>query len=287
MRFKTPSHWLSILLSLLGIVASVAMLLASGKIIQEHALVIRSVGQDALSLASRIPPLEERETLLKRQVELSKQISFSRLGSLKEQLNTFVLSPHAADRAIASLTVVTDAMRAQQDLRDISPIEVGKDAEESSDSTLTFTVTVNDEGMRILSRFFSISGLLTVYSALTPDQAQHLLALTERDNPTGIVALGQFLSTDLSKYLLDPSAYDRRLLVDYSSTAFAEELGNIMGASFFDEEGAFLRGSVGSTLLHANLWPLPFLMVEKEGMTELPDEWYKVSFVVRAAGAEM
>lgn len=285
------ARWRSVTLSLLGIVVSAGLLLRSASLVEEHALLIKEVGQEGLPLAAGIPALEDRKALLLRQLDVTKLASSTRLGSLREQLHAYVLPAHPVDRFVAALTDVTEGLRAKGEIGDMAPLEVGQPEalDALSGSTLhrqkvTLTLDVSADGMRALEQFTNLTGLLTVADVLTPAQTQDLLTQTERENPTGVVALSQFFATDLAKYLQDQSSYDRRLLSEFSASAFSEHFSTVMQSPFFSDESGFLRGDIGQHLLQQKLWPLPFAQIVRADLAEASDGFEHVTLLFDVYG---
>lgn len=265
-------------------------------LVKAHVTAITEMRADVLPLAARITPLSDRLAILQKQVEVSKLAAAVRPDTAEERLHMYVLPQDAAlDRAISAINTTTDTLRSMGELKDMSAITPGAALPVTLSGagvstlhllrrTLSFSVTVTDDGRRTLEHFIDLSGLLTVQDALTEEQSQHLFALTEDENPAGITALGQFLSTDLFTFLRDPKGSEEHLLSSFSSDAFSATIRSIAESAFFREEAAFAKGPVGEAILRQHLWPLPFLETEKLQLTDAGDGWYRLSLVLSTYG---
>jgi hypothetical protein len=250
-----------------------------------------------LPLAAKVSTEQSRLAVLTSQVEASDLASSIHNGSLEEKLHVFVLPENAApDRAVAFLSSAADALHARGMLREVSAIKVG-DAVPLPVSgallpgespllrrPLSLSLVVRWDGLQSLFSLLDLSGRLTLRDALTTEQVRELFTLTESENPTGIVALGQFLSADLLSYLREPRATDERLLSQFSSDAFPAELSRLSQAPFLKQERELLASGYGDLLVNQQLWPLPYLRVSRVENEELPDGWVRLSLELELVG---
>ena len=280
---------------LAAFVISFLLLIAAALLVRAHAVAIGTMRTETLPLAADISPLQDRLAILEKQVEVSKLAAAVRPNSAEERLHVFVFPTDASlDRPVAVLNTAIDALRGEGNLRGTPSIIPGE-AEPAASSgagmrlvrrPLTLIATVNEQGMHSLLRLVDLSGLLTIQDALTPEQSQRLFALTEGENPAGIAALGQFLSTDLLSFLREPQVAEEHLLSSFSSDAFAASIRSIMQGSFFQDATALAKGAVGQALQREQLWPLPFLELSKTELKDAGNGWQTVCLSLWVYGRE-
>ena len=220
-----------LLIDLCLLALSAIFLVSSAQLIAAHAKVIGDMRHTALPIASRMPALQERLAVLKSQVQAAKATEAGKSGPLRESLRAYVLPSDGVKRSVATVSALGDTLRSLGELRSLSSISVGDT--EAADLTLTgatlnmrtldVSMEVTQDGLEDFLHATDLSGLLTVADALSKDQITKLLALTERENPMGVIALQQYFSTDLVEYLRHADLYDRRLLAGFSSGTFASD----------------------------------------------------------------
>ncbi len=273
-----------LVVDLLALAATVFLLVFSVQSIALHAQVIRSMSKDALPTAAKIPPLQERLTILKRQVDAATATISQKSGALRENLFAYVLPSDGAKRVVATLSGLGDALKAEGELRSQSSIELGD--EQPADLTLTgselntrsvdVSMEVTQAGLEDVLHALDLSGRMTVSDALSQDQIQRLLTLTERESPTGVVALQQYLATDLLKYLRDPETYDRRLLSNFSSDTFPQEFTKITQSAFAGSI-ALMKSGMHGTFSQSGFWPMPFLETKQAEVSDLDGGWMRLT----------
>ncbi|MDD4319217.1 MAG: hypothetical protein PHW10_02755 [Candidatus Peribacteraceae bacterium] len=271
------------------LLASAVLTVLSILLLREHAVAIRAMNNDVLPLAARATALEGRLEVLRRQVEASTLAAAMQTGSQEERLRMYVFPAGTTERTVAFLNGVVDRLRERGDVREASAIRVGEPGpyalpgarEEMTVRPLSLTLVLREDGVRDVLRLLELTGLLTVYDALSPEQVRSFLALTEAENPTGVVALGQFLSADLLAYLREPRGFDDRFLASFSSEEFPAALRGISSSPAFRAWAEIARGQLGTFVQDGKLWPLPFLALDTAALTR-EGEWQRLELTLSA-----
>lgn len=278
----------------LAYVAGSGLLVLSAFLLRAHALSIRQMQEETFPLMAKTATLEERLSLLQRQVEVTRLNHAEQTGTLQEKLRAYVLPAGSVDRTVTTLTAIVQTLKQEGRAKDDTPIRVGEVGPaphsgtggtlQLTERSVTFALTVREDAASELLGLLDISGLLTVRDALDASQIKDLFSLTESENPTGIVSLGQYLSADLFAYVRDTRVYDERLLTAFSSEAFAALLKHVETSASFRSTRALLSGPLGSMLTEQKLWPLPFLTVEQASTEELSEGWVRLTVTLGAYG---
>ncbi len=263
-------------------------------LLSAHFQALKDVREFTLPLAAEIPPLERRAALLNQQGELSTLEASLRTGSAEEKLHVYVL-PQGEDleRLLAFFESARTFLERRKLLQTMSAIDVGEPqpvtlAVASPGSaplqarTLRFSAVLRPEGRTRLFSILDLSGMLTVGDVLSPENINTLFRLTEAGNYAGIVPVERFLSADLLRYVQDPKIVDERLAQALASEEFLTSFRGLLQSSGLPQVREFLTGDLGRTLVAQKLWPVQFMTVERESLTELPDGWVKVELTAKA-----
>ncbi len=282
-----------LLIDLCLLALSAIFLVSSAQLIAAHAKVIGDMRHTALPIASRMPALQERLAVLKSQVQAAKATEAGKSGPLRESLRAYVLPSDGVKRSVATVSALGDTLRSLGELRSLSSISVGDT--EAADLTLTgatlnmrtldVSMEVTQDGLEDFLHATDLSGLLTVADALSKDQITKLLALTERENPMGVIALQQYFSTDLVEYLRHADLYDRRLLAGFSSGTFASDFASIVHPAFVDGQALVGKKGISDLFSQQGFWPMPFLEVKKAEVSDLADGWLTLSLHLVVLGS--
>lgn len=262
--------------------ATAALLLIAATLLWGHAAHVRDVRALALPLAEQVPELERRLAMLREQAELTELNAATRIQSPEERVHVYALpSEPDLDKLIALFDVLRDALSAEHLLSNLSSIVVGEQKIAEDERIAAYPVTVEftaqRQGLQSLQTLIDVSGLLTIGDALSPDERARLIDATEAENPAGIVALEQFLGTDLLQYFREPRPIDDQLLKAFGVSAFEATLRDVIRSSLLSEGHRVLGGSLGKTLSEARLWPLQMMRVERiEARSGDAPEWYRV-----------
>ena len=265
--------------------ASAALLLLGGKFLAVHITTVRDVRASSLPLAQEIPALERRVSILKEQQELTELSHALRVGSPEEKVHVYALPNKTdIDKVITAFDVFAEELRHQKTLMKISPMVFGEAALAENGirtQSLTFEATLHRDGIAALQTFVRLGGLLSVADALRSDERSRLLLQTELENPAAIVALEQFLNTDLLSYLREPRPAEEQLLKSFSNQSFERAFRDIVRNSLLADAGRLLTPEFMQTLHDAKLWPMQ--MMDMEAMSlEVGGaaEWYRVKVKV-------
>lgn len=244
-----------------------------------HVLKIRTMRDVGFPIAAEVQPLTRRKAMLSEQAEIAKLQATARGSSYRELYDLYVL-PEKADaaRTVAVLETLLTHLRAQGVVRSIGGIDTwGAD---SASADVSFTVTAAPGGAAAILDLLDLSGVLTVNDAFTEAERAQLLALTERENPTTIAAVEQFLGGDLLQYAKVPQLAESRLFASVGTESFERDFRALADASrlrSFAKTALLLDGG------DASLWPLPLFTVETQHW-EASDDGELLTLSLRARG---
>ena len=264
------------------------LLACSTVLLTKHVRVIQGVQQVSVPLVARLGELEHREEALRSQLEISQLHSAVQVGSLGEKLDVYILPKESQlDRLVALFDILYEVLQRQGIASEMSEIEIGDpfSFEENGVRALPITVrfTAHKDGIDQILILTRVAGLLTVGDALTEDEVALLFRSTEEENPAGIVALEQFLSLDLLRYVRDIRAHEDQLLRSFVSPAFESALQNVTQASLLRDARRILEGDFGRALDEKRIWPLQFLVVQEARLeTGNAPEWYTLTLNLHA-----
>jgi len=263
-----------------------SLFILSGFLLVDHIQVMNEVKTVSVPLVAKLSDLERRESALKEQIELSQIHDALRVGSIGEKLDAYVLPKETDfDRLIAVMDLFADNLREQGILAKMSEITFGdlKEVNESSVRMRPMHVSfaLHEKGVEKVMKLIRIAGLLTVGDALTDQELEALLKITEEENPAGVVALEQFLSLDLVRYARDVKSHETQLKKSFTSTAFADTLQKITRKSLLKDVRSLLEGDFGKYVLESDLWPIQFMTLsEARGTEGGAEDWYMVRLEV-------
>ena len=250
---------------LLGV--GVGMLSVSGFLISQHVAAILEVREVSLPLVADIPSFERRLATLTNQIEMAELHRATRIGSQEEHVNVFVL-PEGIDfdRLLSVFDIFGAELQNQGLLTEISDIAISDPIPAVDEGlevrSLSMNFSAHEEGVQNFLSLIHLAGLLTIGDTLSEDESRLLLQKTEEENPAGIVAIEQFLSTNLLSYTREPKTYEAQLLRSFSSPLFKETLDDTLQSSLLRDARRLLGGEIGVRLKQYSLWPLPLMMVD-------------------------
>lgn len=264
--------------------AAFALIAGSGMLLWMHSVSVREMREIGLPAALALPRIEKRMEILKEQNEIAELQASLRGGSEEERLHVYVLpAEEDIDRLLATFDVLFSYLEQKRLLHTVSAVEVGEQAPVSeglSALPVSFEATVTRPGMEDLLLFTELSGLLTVSDALTQEDIDALLALTEQENPASVAALEHFLATDLLRYAEEPRPYEEQLRKSFSPAA-EETLRVLLDAESL-RRARDLFGAMAPVLRQQNLWPLRLLTVESAASQDAGDGLVRVALTLRA-----
>lgn len=268
----------------LGFVSALSLFL-SVPLLAAHIQEVRTVRETSLPILAALPSLERRLALLKEQVEVTELDASLKTGSQLERVRVSVL-PQEADvpRALATFEILRSTLENQGVVGSVSPIEVGKDQPRGDGLAavpLTFQLSARDDGIRRVLAFVRLAGLVTVGDALTAFEKNALIHATEEENPSGIVMLEQFFSTDLFQYAQEPRSYEEQLKRSLQSEKFLTALAQATETSLLNDAKEFFQGPMGPAMQRAKLWPMEFLAVDRvELKPGSASDWYRLTLTL-------
>lgn len=271
---------------IIAFTAGAGLMVLSAFLILAHIKTIIEVRDVSIPIVGQIPMLERRLRALTDQIELTQLHGALRIGSQEEKVEVYAL-PKETDvsRLIATFEIMREALARDGVLSDMSEITMGDEIEHddgSSSQSLSVEFTVHDDGMQTILLMVRLAGLLTVGDVLTTEEIALLVDRVEQENPSGIIALEQFLSADLLRYSEDPKAYEEQLKRSFGSTTFGNALENVLRVSLLRDVRKILQSDLGEVLQSYKLWPMQIMSLQK--VSVLPGnapKWQRLGLTVQ------
>lgn len=265
--------------------ASAALMLLGGTSLATHITTVRDVRASSLPLAREILAMERRLNVLKQQKEFTELSHALRVGSPEERVHVYALPTETdIDKIVTAFDALSGELRRRGLLSKESPIVFGelKEAGEGLNSqSMTLEATLHEDGMAALQTFVRLSGLLSVADALMPEERSRLLVQTETENPAAIVALEQFLNTDLMNYLREPRPAEEQLLKSFSSQSFERAFREVLRGSLLADAGRLLTPELAKAFVEARLWPMQLMDIDAMSLESgSAPGWYRVKVKV-------
>lgn len=271
--------------------AGAGLMVLSAFLILAHVKTIIEVRDISIPIVGQLPMLERRLRALTEQIELTQLHAATRVGSQQEKVEVYAL-PEETDvsRLIATFEIIREVLARDGVLSSMSEITMDEEVEHEDGSrsqSLSVEFAVHDDGMQKILLVVRLAGLLTVGDVLTQEEIALLVDRVEQENPSGIIALEQFLSADLLKYSEDPKSYEEQLKRSFSSTTFANALENVLRVSLLRDVRKILQSDLGEILQGYKLWPMQIMALQK--VTILPGNapgWQRLGLTVEVFSAK-
>ncbi len=278
--------------ALIAFAGGCAMLSYSMILLEGHYRELRDVRESTLPLAAQIPPLERRAALLSRQTELSELEAGVRAESAEEKLRVYVL-PKGDDlrRLLPFLESARTLLERRRLLSSMSPMQIGEPEdvvlpgqgpEPLQARTISFSMVIRPEGRAQFMTILELSGMITVGDALSPENLRDIFALTEGQNFASIVPIEQFLAVDLLSYLQEPRLHDERLAQALGSRPMIDGVRSILQSSRLPQVRDYLLGDLGRTIVAQKFWPVQFITIERESLSETTGGWETLDLTLKA-----
>jgi len=261
--------------------AGSGFMVIAGILMMAHIATIVEVRDISVPIVGQLPQLERKLDILEEQAELAELHSATRLGSQQEKVEMYAL-PKETDmsRLIATFEVIRDVLVRDGVATSMSDIQISEPTE-AEDGAIVRTVSTefiaHEDGVRTILLLVRLAGLLTVGDVLSDQEVALLVDRVEQENPSGIVALEQFLSADLLSYAENSKAYEQQLKRSFSSTGFMNAFENVLRTSLLREVKILLSSDLGQVLKGYKLWPMQIMAVEE--INFLPGnapKWYTI-----------
>lgn len=237
------------------------LLLFSAFLLVEHVAAVRQFTMLTFPLAAQIPPLERRLRVLEDQVQAA-ELQAAVLGESEEEMvRTFVFPSNAdATRLVAFFDLLREDLLTEKLLLDMSAMTVGETVPVPGMPNLrrvpfSLTFRLRQEGLERVLWFLDHAGAVTIADVLSQEEIDRLLGLAEEENPTSIVALEQFLSTEVLRYVREPKPFEESLRRSFVSDGFNSAFESVRDGSLATMR-SFLGGRFGTVLEKERLWPL-------------------------------
>ncbi len=266
-------------LSLLCVAVGFGALLLSGRLIADQVAMVRDVREASVPLLAELATLERTAATLRQQVEVGQVQASLKTGSKLEYIEANILpAEYRLDQLIAFFDML-QFLTAQSAEAEAVSVSFGEEVETPYTSVsalpLELALQIPHESLSDVLLLLRMTGTLTVADVLSEEDLDRLLARTEAENPAGIVALEQFLSSDVLQYAMEPRAAEQALLKSFPSAAFRNDFAAFRSTSGLDNVETLLGKGVGAALDAQQLWPLPFMTVENLSLTAAEnDTWH-------------
>ena len=241
--------------------AGCLLLIFSAFLLVEHAVSVRQFTTLTFPLAAEIPPLERRLRVLEDQVQAA-ELQATVLQEVEEEMVRVFVFPSTTD--IPHLVTFFDLLRedlfSQKFLLDMSEITIGEESNvaEMPDLRrvpLSITFRLRPEGLERVLWFLDHAGAVTIADVLSKEEIDLLLARAEEENPSSIVALEHFLSTDILQYIREPKPFEEQIRRSFVGDSFHSAFDSVRDGSLASVR-SFLGGRFGTVLEKERLWPL-------------------------------
>lgn len=244
---------------------AVCMILA-GVLLVVHIHTIVEVRDVSVPLVGQIPQMERQLAVLTQQLELTELHAAVRTGSNKEKIEVYAL-PNKTDtsRVIATLEVISDALKRDGLLAKMSSIEISDPVLQEDGSTaqrISLKFSAHENGLATLLLLVRLSGLLTIGDIVPQEDIDLLVETIEQENPSGIIALEQFLMADVLQYASNPKAFEEQLKRSFRSTAFLNAFESIVRTSVLRDIKIVLGGDIGDVIRSYKLWPMQMMSID-------------------------
>lgn len=241
--------------------AGCLLLLLSAFLLVEHAATVRQFTTLTLPLASAIPPLEQRLRILEDQVQVA-ELQAAVLGEAEGEMVRVFVFPSDSDMShlVTFFDLLREDLLSKKLLLDMSAITIGEvatvpDMPDLRRIPLSLTFRLRPEGLEPVLWFLDHAGAVVLADVLSQEEIDLLLARAEEENPSSIVALEHFLSTDVLRYVREPQPFEELLRRSFVSDAFHNAFASVRDGSLATVR-SFLGGGFGTVLEKERLWPL-------------------------------
>lgn len=246
--------------------AGTALLVLTAVLMQVHVREITAVREISVPIVSELPNKERLLASLQEQVELAELHSAVRSDSPRENMRVYSL-PEGTDlgRLMAVFDVARDVYARSGFLAEMSDIIIGDVQDEGGglrSQSAKVELALHEDAMKSLLLLIRLSGVMTVGDALSEQEKAIIVQAVETENPAGIVALEQFLSTGLPDYSENPKLFEDQLLRSFATSSFLNTFRNVVQGSLLREAQMLFAGDFGKVLLQYKLWPMQMMTVE-------------------------
>lgn len=237
------------------------LLVFSAFLLVEHAVSVRQFTTLTFPLAAEIPPLERRLRVLEDQVQAA-ELQAAVLSETEEEMVRVFVLPSNAD--IPHLVTFFDLLREdlleKKLLLDMSEITIGEassvpDMPDLRRVPLSLTFRLSQEGITRVLWFLDHAGAVTIADVLSKEEINLLLVRAEEENPSSIVALEHFLSTEILRYVREPKPFEEQIRRSFVGDSFHSAFDSVRDGSLATVR-LFLGGHFGTVLEKESLWPL-------------------------------
>lgn len=256
-----------------------------------HIHTIIMVRDVSVPIVGQLPQLEHQLQALQDQMELTELSTATRIGSQQEKIEMYALPKETnVSRTVATFEVLRDVLSRDGMLSSMSDLTFGEPTKRD-DGVTTLPVSVDfvvhQDGFSAIELLLQLSGRLTIGDILTEEEVALLIDRIEQENPSGIVALEQFLSADLMKYAENPKAYEEQLKRSFSSSMFLNTFDSILRTSLLRDVRQVLHSDLGQALVTYKLWPMQMMAVEELSLRPgSAPKWYTVGLTALVLSEE-
>ena len=271
--------------------AGCGLMVVAGVLMSAHIRTIIEIRDFSVPIVGQLPQLERRLGTLREQVELGELHKATRVGSQQEKVEVFALPEETnVTRIIATFEIIRDSLMRDGVLASMSDLQIDEPMTHKDGGTVHSVSTefvIHEDGMKTVMLLVQLSGLLTIGDVLTEDEVGLLIQKIEEENPSGIVALEQFLSADLLKYAENPKTYEEQLKRSFSSTGFRTALKNVLRTSLLHEVKYLLQSDLGEILTGYKLWPMQLMAVQEVSIAPGNEpKWHRLGLTLSVFSEE-
>lgn len=242
------------------------LLIFSAFLLVEHATTVRQFTTLTFPLAAEIPPLEQRLRILEDQVHAA-ELQAAVLGEAEaEAVRVFVFPPSPdVPRLVTFFDLLREELLEKKLLLNMSEMTLGEASPVAAMPDLqrvplSLTFRLRQGGLERVLWFLEHAGAVTIADILSPEEIHLLLTSAEEENPSSIVALELFLSTEILRYVQEPKPFEEQLRRSFVGDSFHSAFTRVHDGSLATVH-AFLGGRFGTLLEKEHLWPLQAMRI--------------------------
>lgn len=242
------------------------LLVFSAFLLVEHATTVRQFTTLTFPLAAQIPPLERRLRILEDQVHAA-ELQAAVLSETEGEIVRVFVFPSDPDtpHLVTFFDLLREDLLEQKLLLDMSEMTVGEalsvpDMPDLRRVPLSITLRLRPDGLERVFWFLDHAGAVTIADVLSGEDIDLLLTRAEEENPSSIVALEHFLSTEILRYVREPKPFEEQLRRTFVSDGFHSAFDRVRDGSLATVR-SLLGGRFGTVLEKERLWPLRAMRV--------------------------
>jgi hypothetical protein len=247
--------------------------------VTKHVAVLSEAQEVSIPLVASVGQLEQQKTVMQQQLDLTAKKVMRRTELADEQVQAFISpSADAAIRALHVLETWVNVNERTQNMRVHTPLTT---KQTTTSTYVYFKGDLHSSALHELESIIAISGLYTVYDALSADQRLVLLERTEAESPAAITEVEDFFAVPLIAFAVDAEGYISAVLRSFTGLQFSNILASIVQNSALQTAIDFASSQTAKELQELDLFPYTFMHVHRLSQVESTvKDWQSVEFTI-------